>query len=1247
MVFLSTGRWFFLVIISFFIIHDAKAQNNFNSCGTDEVYRQAVQKKSILRLKNQQAEETILNHSLRKNILRIAGSSDYTIPVVVHIIHNNGTENISDAQILTGMQQLNDAFNNSGVYNTVLGVSTGIQFCLAKQDEFGNASSGITRTQSTLTDILSPSQDLALKNIIRWDPEKYLNIWVVKEVTSEASGPGVAGYAYFPYSHGTDVDGVVCEANYFGSSSDNSKILIHELGHYLGLYHTFEGACTNTNCLTDGDKVCDTPPDASSSPALCAAQINTCSNDADDHSVNNPFRPVSLGGLGDQSDMINNYMDYGSTMCQVVFSNGQKERMVTALTTLRASLLESNACIDLCPNPIQISFTPDDTIVVNGATIQFTNNSMGASAYQWYINGIPFSSSQNPSYTFNQQGDQTIKLIASNASSVCSKEFSIHIKVNCSLKAVFTGLNKTKPGVPLTFTNTTTGTNTYEWFIDGTSLTSSQNFTHTFNTVGGFKISLVSFNGSCYDTLQKFIEVSDCIAGNQGNEWHFGAWAGLSFSGDTAVPLTFALTSPRIYVRSEEGCVSMSDVSGNFLFFANPAYVFNKNLLQMPNGSGLMGDWSATQMAAVQNPGNADRYYIFTLDALGGPDGLRYSEIDMSLDGGLGDVVLATKNTLIQNTLTEKITTVKHANGTDAWVIVHEFNTDAFYVYQVSSAGISASAVISHAGSVHVQDTYSYNSIGQLKVSPDGCKLALAIYEMGVVELFDFNNQTGAITSPVTFSSSDYYQAYGIEFSPDGSKLYVSIAFPKNIYQFNLNAGSPSAIINSRILVGNTGNTGYLGGLQLGPYGKIYIARESEGYLATINNPNASGVDCNFELDGINLGIRKSTHGLPAYNQSYFYNPKPTIAGPDTICANAKNVAYRISNSTCSSSINVWTLIGKGTIASSNDTLARIDFNGSGVDTLIVERTAACGITYDTLKIFVRTLPDFDIKDTTRCTSANIVLNAGAGFDNYLWQDNSSAQTFSASSSGKYWVTVTAVGCSLTDTIRIKSPATPDVDLGSDIDTCLGAVTLLNAGSGYSTYKWHDHSQEQTYTAFLPGRYWVTVTDDCGNSGSDTIKILSANNILLDLGTDVTLCSNETIELNAGTSYTDYFWQDGSSGNTYTVSSKGTYWVIAADISGCYGYDSIIVDEKTDCCNDIKIPSLFTPNNDQLNDKFVITCIANDGWLLEVYNRWGKLIYKNQNYTNEWNGDDISDGIYFYLLTKETLSYRGWVQVIR
>ncbi|HIA36889.1 MAG TPA: hypothetical protein EYN89_09245, partial [Flavobacteriales bacterium] len=173
----------------------------------------------------------------------------------------------------------------------------------------------------------------------------------------------------------------------------NSSVHIHEAGHYLGLYHTFEGGCTNNDCLNDGDRVCDTPPDNSTSNVSCNAIVNTCSTDDDDLSANNPFRPIANGGIGDQNDFIKNHMDYGDIACHNSFTDGQRDRMRTALTTSRYSLLQSKGCVSPCNDPMTILFTTSATAVTIGSNVNFNSTSTGnISSYDWSINNVTFAS---------------------------------------------------------------------------------------------------------------------------------------------------------------------------------------------------------------------------------------------------------------------------------------------------------------------------------------------------------------------------------------------------------------------------------------------------------------------------------------------------------------------------------------------------------------------------------------------------------------------------------------------------------------------------------------------------------------------------------------------------------------------------------------------------------------------------------------------------------------------------------------
>ena len=157
------------------------------------------------------------------------------------------------AQVQQALDFLNDAYENVGDYDPDTGVNTEIEFCLAKTDPDGNPHPGITRTQDPLTEVTIETEDLALKNLIRWDPTQYINIWVVASVGSTALNTQVTGYAFQPTFHGTDRDGIVVEAMFVGSDAPMTALLVHHMGHYLGLYHTYEGGCLNDNCQTDGD----------------------------------------------------------------------------------------------------------------------------------------------------------------------------------------------------------------------------------------------------------------------------------------------------------------------------------------------------------------------------------------------------------------------------------------------------------------------------------------------------------------------------------------------------------------------------------------------------------------------------------------------------------------------------------------------------------------------------------------------------------------------------------------------------------------------------------------------------------------------------------------------------------------------------------------------------------------------------------------------------------------------------------
>lgn len=353
------------------------------------------------------------------------------------------------------------------------------------------------------------------------------------------------------------------------------------------------------------------------------------------------------------------------------------------------------------------------------------------------------------------------------------------------------------------------------------------------------------------------------VAYSQGetNIWYFGVNAGLDFNSGEPVALIDG------QMDAYEGCATISNATGQLLFYTDGITIYNRNHQIMQNGTGLFGNGSSTQSATIiQKPGSTSLYYVFTVDAHESSTfGLRYSIVDISLNSGLG-AVTNEKNVLVIAGATEKFAVVKKANNIDFWIVTILKESNNFQAFTLSSFGVSNVPIVSYT-----TFTTSYYNTGYLKFSPKGNKLVLCDDSNNYyARLFDFNNATGVISNPVLLTNPNpglHIYPYGAEFSPNGEVLYIS-GYGK-IEQYNLNAAN----IQASLFTFTLPELHVPMALQIASNNKIYLSQLNLDKLSVIENPDQLGSAANFIIDGVDLNGKFAANGLPAFNQSYFFSP--------------------------------------------------------------------------------------------------------------------------------------------------------------------------------------------------------------------------------------------------------------------------------------------------------------------------------------------------------------------------------------
>ncbi len=669
------------------------------------------------------------------------------------------------------------------------------------------------------------------------------------------------------------------------------------------------------------------------------------------------------------------------------------------------------------------------------------------------------------------------------------------------------------------------------------------------------------------------------LAQNQHMNWIFSNGNRLNFSSGNPVQAGGSVMVTR------ESCASISDANGNLLFYTNGIDAWSANHTTMPNGSGLMGHESS-QCMIIPKPGNPGKYYIVATDAIennGGMNGITYSEVDMSLNGGNGDITTL-KNVQLNVFTGEWITAVRHANCVDTWIITHgEDPTSVFLAYQVSASGINPTPVSTNLG-ISIQTNAM--RAGIMRPNPDGTKIAMSQpNNEGRIDLINFDKATGIATGISTiYSGLTSGMAYGLEFSRSGNRLYSSEFGNANgsVFQFDMTAQNIAA---TRIQISPPLSfPGEVGQLQIAPNDQIYVsynAWPAKDFIGIITNPELSGLACGFVENGVTL-FNPTMLGLPWYYNPDYLLPSPLELGPDlTIC----------SETTTTLSNSLSNVPGATYLWSDGSTGSTLQVSEPGTY-WVQYQIESCLTTTDTITIAAdSTQIGHLVGDTSGCAPFTIQLTgtSASNINQWIWDMGNGNSIHSQNAEYNY-----------------RTPGIYTISLKAiSANNCLVEDSVLILAEVFPVPTADFSIQPTKIEPYVP----ILFTDQ--STGIITAWSWQIN--------------DQQVSTSPQCTYTmvDYF-------QPLIVSLNVT------NSDGCSDEKKVTVFKPEDL---IYVPNTFTPDGDEFNPVFKPIDYLGLVKEFTIYNRWGELVWSGTSAMDGWdgtfNGNKALPGVYSWMITLE------------